>query len=294
MNRDEAEEAAHWHQVSRTAAAGMRAASARVLLIAALPIIAHSISAMATDPPSPQAVAELAPMGKLRAVINTGNPILAARNAATGELEGVSVDLARELARRLSASLELSGVDTAAKSVAAIKSGACDVAFVAIDPARAVDMDYTAPYVLIEGAYLVPQASAIISNAEVDREGVRVVVGGGSAYDLYLSRELRKAQLVRAPTSQAVVDLMLAQHLDVAAGVKQQLEADAKRVAGVRLLGGRFMVINQAMATPRGRPAGVRYLAEFVEQMKASGFVAGALRRHAIDGAVVAPPAGSP
>ena len=220
--------------------------------------------------------------------------ILAAWDASTGELKGVSVDLSRELARRLSLPLEMIGVDTAAKSVAAIKSGVCDVAFVAIDPARAADMDYTAPYVLIEGAYLVPQSSPITSNAEVDREGVRVVVGGGSAYDLYLSRELKKAQLVRAPTSQAVVDLMLAQHLDVAAGVKQQLESDAHRVAGVRLLDGRFMVINQAMATPRGRAAGVRYLAAFVEEMKASGFVAGALRRHAIDGAVVAPPAGSP
>ena len=291
MNRDEAEKAVH---VSRTAAAGMRAASARALLLAALPIIAHWTSAMATDPPSRQAIAELAPMGKLRAAINTGNPILAARDGATGELKGVSVDLSRELAQRLSVSLELVGVDTAAKSVAAIKSGACDVAFVAIDPARAVDMDYTAPYVLIEGAYLVPRASSITSNAEVDREGVRIVVGGGSAYDLYLSRELRKAQLVRAPTSPTVVDLMLAQHLEVAAGVKQQLEADAKRVDGVRLLDGHFMVINQAMAAPRGRPAGVRYLAEFVEEMKASGFVAGALRRHAIDGAVVAPPAGSP
>ena len=249
---------------------------------------------MATDPPPRQAVAELAPTGKLRAVINTGNPILAARDAASGELKGVSVDLSRELAQRLSVPLEMVGVDTAAKSVAAVKSGACDVAFVAIDPARAVDMDYTAPYVLIEGAYLVPQASPIASTAEVDRGGVRVVVGAGSAYDLYLSRELKQAQLVRAPTSQAVVDLMLAQRLDVSAGVKQQLEADAKRVAGVRLLPGRFMVISQAMATPKGRSAGARYLAAFVEEMKAAGFVAGALRRHAIDGAVVAPPAGSP
>ena len=245
---------------------------------------------MATHPPPPQAVVELAPGGKLRAVINTGNPILAARDAATGELVGVSVDLARELARRLSVPLETVGVDTAAKSVAAIKSGAGDVAFVAVDPARAVDMDYSAPYVLIEGAYLVPQASPIASNAEVDREGVRVVVGGGSAYDLYLSRELKKAQLVRAPTSQAVVDLMLAQRLDVSAGVKQQLEADAKRVPGVRLLDGRFMVISQAMATPKGRPAGARYLAAFVEEMKASGFCADALKRSNQPDAVVAPP----
>src|SRR5215831_19354186 len=251
----------------------------RAGLLAVLSLLAWTTS-MAHDPPSSQAVAELAPAGKLLAVINTGNPILAARDAPTGELKGVSVDLSRELAKRLGVPSELIGVDTAAKSVAAIKSGVCDLAFIAIDPARAVDMDYTAPYVLIEGAYLVPQSSPITSNAEVDREGVRVVVGGGSAYDLYLSRELKRAQLVRAPTSQAVVDLMLAQQLDVAAGVKQQLESDARRVAGVRLLDGRFMVISQAMATPKGRTEGLRYLAAFVEEMKASGFVAAALARH--------------
>ena len=172
-----------------------------------------------------------------------------------------------------------------------LKSNAWDVAFVAIDPARAVDMDFTAPYVVIEGAYLVPQSSPIKSNADVDRDGVRVVVGAGSAYDLYLSREFKKAQIVRAPTSPAVVDAMVAQKLDVAAGVKQQLEADSKRVPGVRLLDGHFMVINQAMATPKGRTAGARYLAEFVEEMKASGFVAKALRKHEIEGAAIAPPA---
>jgi polar amino acid transport system substrate-binding protein len=181
----------------------------------------------------------------------------------------------------------------AGKVVEAVKSGAWDVAFVAIDPARAVDMDYSAPYVVIEGVYLVPDGSPIRSNAEVDREGVRVVVGAGSAYDLYLTRELKRAQIVRAPTSAQVVDTMLAQGCDVAAGVKQQLEADARRIPRVRLLEGRFMVINQAMGTLRSRDAaGARYLREFVEAMKASGFVAQSLARHGIDGAAVAPAAG--
>jgi polar amino acid transport system substrate-binding protein len=179
----------------------------------------------------------------------------------------------------------------AGKVVEGLKADVWDVAFVAIDPARAVDMDYSAPYVVIEGAYLVPLGSPIRSNADVDREGVRVVVGAGSAYDLYLSRELKRAQIVRAPTSPAVVDTMVAQNVEVAAGVKQQLEADAKRVPGVRLLDGRFMVINQAMATPKGRTAGARYVAEFVEVMKATGFVAAALKRHGIEGAAIAPPA---
>jgi polar amino acid transport system substrate-binding protein len=237
--------------------------------------------------------ADLAPTGTLRAAINFGNPILATQDAATGEARGVSVDLSRELAKRLGVPVELVTFTAAGKVVEGLKVGAWDVAYVAIDPARAVDMDYTAPYVLIEGAYLVPEKSPIKTNADVDREGVRVVVGAGSAYDLYLLRELKLAKIVRAPTSPAVTDLMVAQSYDVAAGVRQQLEADAKRTPGVRLLDGRFMVINQAMAMPKGRAAAARYLSEFVEEMKASGYVASALERHGVEGAVVAPPAES-
>src|SRR5438552_2081648 len=197
----------------------------------------------------------------------------------------------RELARRLNVPLEIVPYTAAGQVVEDLKSGAWDVAYLAIDPARAVDIRYSAPYVVIEGAYLVSEGSTIRRNEDVDRDGVRVVVGKGSAYDLFLSRELRKATLVHAPTSQAVTDLFVAQNLDVAAGVKQQLEADAKRIPGLRLLEGRFMVINQAMRTPKGREAGAQYLGEFVEDMKASGFVDRALARHGIEGATVAPPA---
>jgi polar amino acid transport system substrate-binding protein len=267
---------------------GERVIRFAVTLLAAAVLGACATSTMTKPPPA--VVADLAPTGTLRAAINFGNPILATRDAATGEARGVSVDLSRELARRLGVPVELVTFTAAGKVVEGLKAGAWDVAYVAIDPARAVDMDYTAPYVLIEGAYLVPQRSPITRNAEVDREGVRVVVGAGSAYDLYLSRELKQAKLVRAPTSPAVTDLMVAQSYEVAAGVKQQLEADAKRVPDVRLLDGRFMVISQAMAMPKGRAAGARYLAEFVEEMKGSGFVAGALKRHGIEGAAVAPP----
>ena len=253
------------------------------------------LGACSTAPVAPKApaaaIADLAPSGTLRAAINFGNPILATKAAGTGEPAGVSVDLARELARRLGVPAELVTYTAAGRVVEGIKSKAWDVAFVAIDPARAVDMDYTEPYVVIEGAYLVPQGSPIERNAEVDRKGVRVVVGAGSAYDLYLARELKQAQIVRAPISPAVTDMMVAQSLEVAAGVRQQLEADAKRIPGVRLLEGRFMVINQAMATPKGRAAGARYLTEFIEEMKASGFVAGALTRHGVTGAGIAPPA---
>jgi len=248
------------------------------------------LAACATTPRvSPAVRSDLAPTGKMRAAINFGNPVLALKDPSTGEPRGVSVDLSRELARRLGVPVEFVTFNAAGKVVEALKSKEVDVVYVAIDPARAVDITYTAPYVVIEGAYLVLQGSPIRANAEVDREGVRVVVGRGSAYDLFLSRELKHAKLVRAPTSSAVVDLFVAQKLEIAAGVRQQLEADAKRIPGLRLLDGRFMVINQAMGTPRGREAGARYLREFIEEMKASGFVARALERSGVDGVSVAP-----
>jgi polar amino acid transport system substrate-binding protein len=240
-------------------------------------------------PPSYEAKRDLAPNGRLYAAINFGNPILAVKNPVTGEPTGVSVDLSRELARRLGVSVQLVTFEAAGKVVEALKSGSLDVAFVAIDPARAVDISYSAAYVVIEGAYLVEQNSPILSNDEVDRPGIRIAVGAGSAYDLYLTREIKQAKLVRAATSPAVVDTFLAQKLEVAAGVKQQLEADAKRLPGLRLLDGRFMVINQAMGTTKGRDAGAAYLRDFVEEMKATGFVAQALTRHKIEGAAVAP-----
>lgn len=252
-----------------------------------------------TPGPSPKGVhaaaaraarAALAPSGTLRAAINFGNPILATRDAAAGEPRGVSVDLARELGKRLGVPVELVLYTAAGKVVEGIKKGAWDIGFFAIDPVRAADIDFTPAYVVIEGAYLVPQNSAIARNEEVDGEGVRVVVGRGSAYDLYLTRELKKAKIVRAATSPEVANMMLADKIEVAAGVKQQLQADVKRIPGLRLLDGRFMVINQAMAVPKGRDAGAAaYLSLFVQEMKATGFVARALQRHGIDGAAVAP-----
>ncbi|WP_076998266.1 ABC transporter substrate-binding protein [Variovorax sp. KK3] len=230
----------------------------------------------------------IAPGGTLRAAINFGNPILAKRGAGN-QPQGVSVDLAREAAKRLDLPIELVQFDSAGNVVEALKAGRVDLAFVAIDPVRGADMDYTAPYVIIEGAYLVRSGSALQRNDEVDRAGTRVVVGRGSAYDLFLTRELKSATLVRAPTSPAVTDMFMTQNLDVAAGVKQQLEADARRVGGVRLLPGRFMVIEQSMGVPKGRAAAQAWLSGFIEEMKRSGFVAAALERHAIEGAAVAP-----
>ena len=264
-------------------------AASQTVATTSAPITSTNSTRKPLAPPSYAAKSELAPNGRIYAAINFGNPILAVKNPATGEPAGVSVDLSRELARRLGVSVQLVTFEAAGKVVEALKAGTLDIAFVAIDPARAVDISYSAAYVVIEGAYLVEQNSPIRSNDEVDRPGIRVAVGAGSAYDLYLARELKQAKLVRAPTSPSVVDTFLAQKLEVAAGVKQQLEADAKRLPGLRLLDGRFMVINQAMGTPVGRNAGAAYLRDFVEEMKATGFVAQALARHKIEGAAVAP-----
>jgi polar amino acid transport system substrate-binding protein len=262
-------------------------ASRRRLLLVGGAFVLASCAAPMTDPRA-AAIAELTPTGPLRAAINLGNPILASRGP-DGAPRGVSVDLAREAARRLGVKLDLVPFDSAGAVVAAVKAQQVDLAFVAIDPVRGADTDYTPPYVVIEGAYLVRDDSPLQHDDEVDRAGTRVAVGRGSAYDLFLTRELKAATIVRAPTSPAVTDLFLAQHLDVAAGVRQQLEADARRVGGVRLLPGRFMAIEQAMGVPKGRHAAQAWLVSFIEDMKASGFVADALKRHAIDGATVAP-----
>jgi polar amino acid transport system substrate-binding protein len=259
-------------------------ASLAALLLAGCAVSRGGPSQEATT----EAKAQLGGTGKLRAAINFGNPILAVRGQG-GEPQGVSVDLAREAARRLGLPVELVLFNSAGNAVDAVKARQVDLAFVAIDPVRAADMDYTAPYVIIEGAYLVRNASPLQRNDEVDRAGNRVMVGRGSAYDLYLTRELKAAALVRTPTSPEVTNQFLAQNLDVAAGVKQQLQADAQRVGGVRLLPGRFMVIEQAMGVPKGRTAAQAWLSSYIEEMKASGFVADALKRHNIEGAEVAP-----
>ncbi|MGS0894321.1 ABC transporter substrate-binding protein [Burkholderia stagnalis] len=239
----------------------------------------------------PAIVSAFTPAGKLRASINLGNPILAKRDTATGEPSGVSIDLARAFAARLSAELELVVFDTAGKSVEAVSDERADVGFFAIDPLRGATIAFTPPYVLIEGFYLVRDASPIRTNADVDQPRNRVAVGQGSAYDLFLTRELKAARIVRAPSSPAVVPTFVDQALEVAAGVKQQLEADARHTPGLRLLDERFMVIRQAMGVPKSRgDAAAAALDAFVEEMKASGFVADALRRHGIAGASVAPP----
>jgi polar amino acid transport system substrate-binding protein len=235
-------------------------------------------------------IQSFAPTGKLRAGFNVGNPILAKLDAATQKPVGVSVDLATELAKRLGVPVEYVVFDAAGKSVEALSTEKVDIGFFAVDPMRADAIAFTAPYVLIEGSYLVQKNSPLQRNEEVDRAEHSIVVGKGSAYDLFLTREIKQAKLVRSPTSPTVVDMFVAEKHDVAAGVKQQLELDAKRLPDLRLLPGSFMVISQAMGVPKKRGADAEnFLRTFVEDMKASGFVKQALERHKIEGASIAP-----
>jgi polar amino acid transport system substrate-binding protein len=225
----------------------------------------------------------------LRASINVGNPILANRDA-TGEPVGVSIDLAREFGRRLGVPVELVVFEKAALSVEAVRNEQADIGFFAIDPARNDGLLFTAPYVLIEGSYLVPETSSLTDNADVDREGHRISVGSGSAYDLFLTREIKQAEIVRLQGAGPALAAVRAGDVEVAAGIRQVLEGEAVRAPGLRVLPGRFMVIQQAMGTPSSRGAEAQaVLAGFVEEMKASGFVADAMKRHGIEGASVAP-----
>jgi polar amino acid transport system substrate-binding protein len=249
----------------------------------------HDADTVQMKQPSPEVLRDLAPSGTLRVAVNYGNPVLARKDPATGQPTGISVDLARELGRWLGVPLSFVTFDAAGKVFAAAKENAWDVAFLARDPSRAIEILFTAPYVIIEGTYLVPESSPFQKVEDLDRPGVRIAVGKGAAYDLYLSRALKHAELVRADTSAGAVDLFLAQKLDAAAGVKNPLVEFARTHAGVRVIPGRFTAIEQAMGTPRKNAAGGRYLHAFVEELKRCGFVGNAIERSGQRDATVAP-----
>jgi polar amino acid transport system substrate-binding protein len=265
-----------------------------VLRGAVLVVAFGAVTALAQSvPPAalPDVVKDLAPTGKLRAAINAGNVVLVQKDAAGGEPRGITVDLARELARRLGVAADLIVYETAGKVTDAVKTGAWDIGFIAIEPARAAVIGFTAPYVIIEGTYMVAQDSALNNIADVDRDGVRIAVARGSAYDLFLTRTLQHATLVHYPSPPLALQGFITDKLNAAAGVKQQLVQFAKTNSKVRVMNGRFQEIKEAMGTPLGRDLGLRYLRSFVEEMKASGFVKKALERANQPDAVIAPPA---
>ena len=242
------------------------------------------------------AVHDLAPTGKLRAAINLGNGVLAQKDEATGQPKGITPELARELGKRLGVPVELVVYEAAGKVFDAASTGAWDIGFVAIEPVRAAVIEFTAPYVLIEGTYMVRRDSPLKEIGDVDRAGIRIAVGLKSAYDLYLTRTIKNATILRAPVGggKAMIDMFVNDKLEVAAGVRQPLEAYAKDHPDMRVMSGHFQEIQQAMGMPKkageSRAAGAAYLRAFVEEMKASGFVADALKRSG-QTASVAPPA---
>jgi polar amino acid transport system substrate-binding protein len=228
---------------------------------------------------------DLAPNGALRASINLGNPVLAQGTPTAPS--GVTVDIAREVSARLNVPVELVCFDAARKSYEAMTAGQADMCFLAVEPAREAEVAFTAPYVVIEGVFVVPHDSAFTTAADVDRAGVRIGVKHGSAYDLFLSRTLQHASVVRGEEG---VDEFRAQGLEVAAGIRQPMTEFAATYPQVRLIEGRFMQIQQAVGTTKTRrPETVQFLRDLVEELKASGFVADALRRANQSDTLVAP-----
>ncbi len=252
------------------------------LLIAVISLVLLSGCATSQVPQATRS--ELAPTGKLRAGLNLGNTLLSVKDTATGDHRGVAVDLAHELGKRIGVPVEIVAYDSPGQLAEAAKTGGWDIAFLAVEPARAAVISFTPAYSEIEATYLVPKDSQLRSIAEADREGVRVAVAAKTAFDLFLSRSLRRAQLVRTQGTPGAFKMFVADRLDALAGLRPTLVEYVEKLPGSRLLDGRFTAIQQAIGTPSERRAAAEYLRDFVGEMNASGFVAHAIERHGIRG----------
>jgi polar amino acid transport system substrate-binding protein len=230
---------------------------------------------------------DLTPTGRLRVGVNLGNFLLVQRNP-DGSVRGIVPDLAHELARRLGATADLILYEKVGDVAADAKAGAWDVAFIGAEPQRAADIDFTEPYVEIEATYLVPAGSPIKTLADVDRKGVRIAVADRSAYDLWLTRNIRHAELRRGASIGASYELFVKEGLEVLAGLKPKLLEDVQKLPGSRILDGKFTAVQQAIGTPKGRPEGYAFLRKFAADVKASGLVADLIRRHQVRGLTVA------
>src|SRR5262245_22390827 len=259
----------------------------RIIVLAGVFLLASCASVPSV---SPQARSELAPTGKLRVAINFGNPQFAKREAG-GEGSGITIDLARELGRRLGTPVEILGFDSGGQLTEGLKKGGWDVAFMAYEPAREAEVNFAGAFAEIDSTYLVPPGSPLRNASEVDREGVRVAVSAGGGNDLFLSRTLKRAQLVRAKGSAAARKMFVDDKLEAYAGLKPALIEYSADLPGSRVLDGRYTVIPYSAGTAKGRDAGNRYLRDFVEDAKASGFIARSMEKNGIRGVSVAPPA---
>ncbi len=238
---------------------------------------------------TPAARAQIAPTGMLRAGVNLGNFLLTAKDPTTGQTRGIAVDLARELGRRLGVPVEIIGYPTPGELADAATFGAWDVGFLGAEPQRAKEIDFTAAYVEIEATYLVPPDSPLREMSDVDREGVRIAIPEKSAYELYLSRTLKHAKLMRVKGGDGAFTLFVEKKLEALAGLRPRLVKDHEKLPGSRIIYGRFTAVQQAIGIPRGRLAGAKYLREFVEDIKASGLVARTIEKNGVRGLTVAP-----
>ena len=238
---------------------------------------------------NPIAKNELAPAGKLRVGVNLGNFLLVNKDPASGAPRGIVPDLAQELGRRLGAQVELVTFAGAGETADGARAGTWDVAFIGAEPQRAEQIAFTPAYLEIPATYLVPAGSSIQSLAEVDRPGVRIAVSARSAYDLFLSRNLKHAQLMRAEGIPASYDLFVAEKLEVLAGLLPRLVTEVERLPGARVLEGKFTAVQQAVGTPKARTQGAAWLRDFVADIKATGLVAQLIERHKARGVTVAP-----
>ena len=236
---------------------------------------------------SSAARSELTPGGKLRVGLNYGNFLLVLKDGPGGEPRGIAPDLGRELAKRVGVPLEFLRFDQAGKLADAVKDGKCDVGFLGAEPQRANEIAFTAAYLEIPVTFLVPAGSSIRAIADVDREGVRIAVADRSAYDLFLSRNVKKAQLVRAQGIDGSYELFVREKLDVLAGLKPRLVSDAEKLPGSRILDGQITGVQQAVGTPKARSAAAAYLSEFVADLHKSGLVKKIAADHGVRGVVV-------
>jgi len=240
---------------------------------------------------SPVVRSELAPTGKLRVGLNMSNFLLTAKDPATGEPRGIAVDLGRELGRRLGLPVELVPYPNPGALADDAGKGVWDVGFLGAEPQRANEIDFTAAYVEIEATYLVPPGSPLKAIADVDRKGVRIVVPERSAYELYLTRTVKNAELVRVKGADTAFKRLIDDKLDALAGLRPRLVTDHEKAPGSRILDGNFTAVQQAAGTPKGRPAGANYLKAFIEDIKATGLVARTIEKNNVRGLTVAPKA---
>jgi polar amino acid transport system substrate-binding protein len=232
---------------------------------------------------------ELAPSGKLRVGLNYGNFLLVLKDSADGSPNGIAPDLGRELGKRLGVPVEFVKFPEAGQLADGVRDDKCDVGFLGAEPQRANEIAFTKAYLEIPVTFLVPPGSKIKSIAEVDQKGVRIAVSDRSAYDLYLSRNLKNATLVRAKGIEGSYQAYLKDQLEVLAGLKPRLASDAEKVPGSRVLDGQVTGVQQACGTTRKRVAGAKYLQEFIEEAKRSGLVAKTIDKHGVKGVNVAP-----